>query len=91
MDGIKAPRRVQQCQRRLLLQVLHLTPRRVRPHQVGEVTLVLCDELLRGVFVSGLYSQSQLFIAGAVPGNGVHIFQHRNAPLPHFSRFSASA
>ena len=31
--------------------------------------------------VSGLYPQSQLFIAGAVPGNGVHIFRHRNAPF----------
>ena len=41
MGGIKAPRRVQQCQRCFLLQVLRLTPRRVRPRQFGEVTLVL--------------------------------------------------
>ena len=41
IGGIKAPCRVQQRQRRLLLQVLQLTPRRVRPRQVGEVTLVL--------------------------------------------------
>ena len=41
VDGVKAPRRVQQCQRCLLLQVLRLTPRRVHPRQVGEVTLVL--------------------------------------------------
>ena len=81
VGGIKAPCRVQQRQRRLLLQILHLTPRCVRPRQFGEVALVLCDEAFRGVFVSGLNPQSKLFIAGAVPGNGVHIFRHRNAPF----------
>ena len=76
MGGIKLCRRIQQCQRPLLLEVVHQKILRkllaVACGQHGQISLVLGEQQRSGLWIAVLYALGKLLVARAEIVAAVH-------------------